>query len=73
MEVNAVDGIKQLMSLIKQYRVQIFLAAIVGACTVLCSVGLLGASAVLISKAAIVPAMMELMIVCRRLLSRMRV
>ncbi len=54
-------GIKQLMKLIKQYKWQVLLAALLGSCTVLCSVGLLGASAVLISKAAIVPAMLELM------------
>ena len=55
------DGIKQLIGFIKQYRAQVFLAGVLGACTILCSVGLLGASAVLISKAAIVPAMLELM------------
>ncbi len=55
------DGIKQLLMFIKQYKGQVFLAALLGACTILCSVGLLGASAVLISKAAIVPAMLELM------------
>ena len=49
------DGIKQLIGFIKQYRAQVFLAGVLGACTILCSVGLLGASAVLISKAAIVP------------------
>ncbi len=55
------DGIKQLIRFIKQYKGQVFSAALLGACTILCSVGLLGASAVLISKAAIVPAMLELM------------
>lgn len=55
------QGVKQLMHFIGQYKRQILLAGILGSCTVLCSVGLLGASAVLISKAAIVPAMLELM------------
>ncbi len=55
------DGIRQLMGFIKQYKIQVFLAAVLGSCTILCSVGLLGASAVLISKSAIVPAMLELM------------
>lgn len=54
-------GVKQLMMFIGHYRGQILLAGILGSCTILCSVGLLGASAVLISKAAIVPAMLELM------------
>ena len=55
------DGIRQLLKLIQQYKGQVFLAAVLGACTILCSVGLLGTSAVLISKAAIVPAILELM------------
>lgn len=55
------DGIKQLFKLIRQYKGQVLLAAVLGACTILCSVGLLGTSAVLISKAAIVPAILELM------------
>ena len=55
------EGIKHMMKFIKTYRRQILLAGLLGSCTVLCSVGLLGASAVLISKAAIVPAMLELM------------
>ncbi len=55
------EGIRQLLTLMKPYRVQILLAGILGSCTILCSIGLLGASAVLISKAAIVPAMLELM------------
>ena len=54
-------GIKQLLKLIKQYKGVVCAAAVLGSCTILCSVGLLGASAVLISKAAIVPAMLELM------------
>ena len=55
------NGIFHLMNVIRQYKGQVFLAGILGACTILCSVGLLGASAVLISKAAIVPAILELM------------
>ncbi|MBQ5652713.1 MAG: hypothetical protein IIV00_03375, partial [Peptococcaceae bacterium] len=55
------NGISHLMNVIRQYKGQVFLAGILGACTILCSVGLLGASAVLISKAAIVPAILELM------------
>ena len=55
------DGIRQLVHMIKRYKGQVFLAGILGACTILCSVGLLGASAVLISRAAIVPAVLELM------------
>ena len=55
------DGVKQLCRFIMHYKMQVLLAGILGSCTVLCSVGLLGASAVLISKAAIVPAMLELM------------
>ncbi len=55
------DGVKQLCRFIGKYKVHVLLAGILGSCTVLCSVGLLGASAVLISKAAIVPAMLELM------------
>ena len=55
------NGIWQLIGFIRQYKGQVLLAGILGACTILCSVGLLGASAVLISKAAIVPAMLELM------------
>ncbi|MBR4943814.1 MAG: thiol reductant ABC exporter subunit CydC [Peptococcaceae bacterium] len=55
------EGIRQLTGFIRQYKGQVFLAGILGACTVLCSVGLLGTSAVLISRAAIVPAVLELM------------
>ena len=55
------QGVKQLLKLMKPYKGQILLAGILGSCTILCSIGLLGASAVLISKAAIVPAMLELM------------
>ena len=55
------EGIKQLLRFIAKYKGAVLLAAVIGSCTVLCSVGLLGASAVLISKAAIVPAMLELM------------
>ena len=59
--MSIVEGIKHMMKFIKTYRRQVLLAGLLGSCTVLCSVGLLGASAVLISKAAIVPAMLELM------------
>lgn len=55
------EGTKQLLQFIKAYKRQILLGGILGSAVVLCSVGLLGASAVLISKAAIVPAMLELM------------
>ena len=55
------EGIKHMLRFIGTYKRQVLLAGLLGSCTVLCSVGLLGASAVLISKAAIVPAMLELM------------
>lgn len=55
------NGVKTLLQFIRMYQGQVFLAGILGSATVLCSVGLLGASAVLISKAAVVPAMLELM------------
>ncbi|MBP3585155.1 MAG: hypothetical protein J6J59_05660, partial [Peptococcaceae bacterium] len=55
------EGIKHMLRFIGTYKRQVLLAGFLGSCTVLCSVGLLGASAVLISKAAIVPAMLELM------------
>lgn len=55
------SGIRQLIGFVRRYKGQVFLAGILGSCTILCSVGLLGVSAVLISRAAIVPAMLELM------------
>ena len=55
------EGIKHMLRFIGTYKRQVLLAGLLGSCTVLCSAGLLGASAVLISKAAIVPAMLELM------------
>ena len=52
---------KTLFSFIRTYKFPIFFSALFGSCTVLCNAGMLGASAVLISKAALLNGMLELM------------